>query len=135
MLADGSEAAVRAMTRPTPGRIESTVRKLIRDRLNSGQLDHCDLTLADLDRIAETFTQILTGIFHSRIEYPETLEKELEKARKSQSQAARRAGPAGDAGGAKAAPDPSPSAGAGGCRRCPARRRWRPRTRRVSTTV
>src|SRR5690606_29638113 len=36
MLADGAEAAVRAMTRPTPGRIEATVRKVIRDRLNGG---------------------------------------------------------------------------------------------------
>src|SRR5690606_35916981 len=116
MLADGSEAAVRAMTRPTPGRTEAMVRKVIRDRLNGGQLDHCDLTLADLDRIARTFTQILTGLFHSRIEYPEALEKELERARKAQAQApaARRGAAAEDGGAARAAPEAPPSAGAGG---------------------
>ncbi|HEX6988940.1 MAG TPA: HDIG domain-containing protein, partial [Bacillota bacterium] len=102
MLADGAEASVRAMTRPTPGRIEATVRKLIRDRLNGGQLDHCDLTLADLDRIAETFTQILTGIFHSRIEYPEALARELEKAGKTQAQGMRRPPAQPDGGGARA---------------------------------
>jgi len=71
MLADSAEAAARAMTKPTPGRIEATVRKIIKDRLNDGQLDRCDLTLKDLNLIADTFTQILNGIFHARIEYPE----------------------------------------------------------------
>lgn len=71
MLADSAEAAVRSMTKPTPARIESTVRKLIKDRLNDGQLDRCDLTLKDLNLIADTFTQILNGIFHARIEYPD----------------------------------------------------------------
>lgn len=79
MLADGAEAIIRSMSKPTPGRIEATVRRLIRDRLTAGQLDHCDLTLADLDVIAETFTQVLSGIFHSRIEYPESMLQELEK--------------------------------------------------------
>ncbi|MFO7245387.1 MAG: HDIG domain-containing protein [Thermaerobacter sp.] len=114
MLADGAEAAVRAMTRPTPGRIEATVRKVIRDRLNGGQLDNCDLTLADLDKIAETFTQVLTGIFHSRIEYPETLEKELEKARRSQAQPARRPAPGGDGAAARGTPPGTGTAGSPG---------------------
>ncbi|MEX2356011.1 MAG: HDIG domain-containing metalloprotein, partial [Thermaerobacterales bacterium] len=80
MLADSAEAAVRSLPRPTPGRIESTVRKLVRDRLNERQLDRCDLTLRDLDIIADTFVQVLTGIFHARIEYPESMLHELEQA-------------------------------------------------------
>lgn len=83
MLADSCEAAVRAMTKPSPGRIEATVRRIIRERLNEGQLDECDLTLADLNRIAETFTRVLTGIFHARIEYPETMVKEELERRKN----------------------------------------------------
>lgn len=70
-LADSVEAAVRSMKQPTPGRIEGLVRKIIKDRLNSGQLDQCDLTLQDLDRIAIAFVRVLSGIFHSRVEYPE----------------------------------------------------------------
>lgn len=71
MLADTSEAAVRALPRPTPQRIEARVRTLIRERLGDGQLDEAELTLRDLDTIAATFTQVLSGVFHSRVAYPD----------------------------------------------------------------
>jgi len=70
-LADTVEAAVRSMKQPTPGRVEGFVRKIIKDKLNDGQLDQCDLTFQDLDRIAMAFVRVLSGIFHSRVEYPE----------------------------------------------------------------
>lgn len=79
MLADAVEAAVRSMGRPTPGRIEGTVRKLIKDRLEQGQLDQSDLTLKDLDTMASTFSRVLSGVFHTRVEYPEQLLREMEK--------------------------------------------------------
>jgi membrane-associated HD superfamily phosphohydrolase len=41
-----------------------------------GQLDECELTLRDLNTIAETFTKILTGIFHHRVDYPEAAHRE-----------------------------------------------------------
>ncbi len=78
MLADCAEAAVRSMSKPTPGKIEGLIRQIIRDRLSDGQLDECDLTLKDLDKIATAFSRVLTGIFHTRIEYPDKL-KELER--------------------------------------------------------
>ena len=59
------------MKQPTPGRVEGFVRKIIKDKLNDGQLDQCDLTFQDLDRIAIAFVRVLSGIFHSRVEYPE----------------------------------------------------------------
>jgi len=71
MLCDAVEAAVRAMNRPTPNRIESVIQKIIKDRLNDGQLDECDLTFKDLDKIADAFLRTLNGIYHARIEYPE----------------------------------------------------------------
>jgi putative nucleotidyltransferase with HDIG domain len=71
MLADSVEAAVRALPRPTPGKIEGLVRKIIKSRLNDGQLDECDLTLRDLDKVADAFVQVLSGIYHNRIEYPD----------------------------------------------------------------
>lgn len=70
-LADNVEAAVRSMKQPTPGRVEGLVRKIVKDKLNDGQLDQCDLTFQDLDRIAIAFVRVLSGIFHSRVEYPE----------------------------------------------------------------
>ncbi|MDB5085487.1 MAG: metal-dependent phosphohydrolase [Bacilli bacterium] len=74
MLCDAVEATVRGMSRPTPNRIEAVIRKIIRERLNDGQLDECDLTLKDLDKAAEAFMLTLNGIYHNRIEYPDTPE-------------------------------------------------------------
>jgi len=71
MLADGVEAAVRANHPSSPEEIERLVRKIINDRLLAGELDGCDLTLRDLDKIKSVFTNILQGIFHPRIKYPE----------------------------------------------------------------
>jgi putative nucleotidyltransferase with HDIG domain len=79
MLADCIEAAVRSLSKPTVNRIEATVRKLIRERLHDGQLDECGLTLRDLNTIGDVFIRVLSGIFHSRIEYPEGALKEIER--------------------------------------------------------
>ena len=54
------------------------VLRIIKERLNDGQLDECDLTFRDLNIIAESFSKVLTGVYHSRIEYPETLAREFE---------------------------------------------------------
>lgn len=80
MLADASEATCRTLKHPTPQLIESTVRRLIKDRLEDGQLDEANLTLKDLDTIARTFTRVLMGVFHSRIEYPDRVLREMERS-------------------------------------------------------
>ena len=71
MLADVVEAAVRALERPTPARIQGRVKELINDIFADGQLEECELTLKDLHQIAKSFNNILTSIYHSRIEYPD----------------------------------------------------------------
>ncbi|MGI6112913.1 MAG: HD family phosphohydrolase [Mahellales bacterium] len=71
MLADCVEAAVRSISEPTQGKIEGMIRKLIKDKLDDGQLDESELTLKDLNKIAEAFAQVLCGVFHERIEYPD----------------------------------------------------------------
>lgn len=73
MLADSVEAAVRSMTSPSSGKIEGLIRKMLKERLQDGQLDESELTFKDLDLIANAFTRILSGIFHTRIEYPENV--------------------------------------------------------------
>ncbi|HPD00845.1 MAG TPA: HDIG domain-containing protein [Acetivibrio sp.] len=70
MLADSVEAAVRSMTDKTEGKIEGLIRKIIKDKLDDGQLDHCSLTLKDLDTIAKAFVKTFGGFFHEREEYP-----------------------------------------------------------------
>jgi len=71
MLADSIEAIARAKRPATQGEMERIIRQVINDRLVSGQLDECDLTLKDLDAIRVAFGSVLQGIFHPRIEYPE----------------------------------------------------------------
>ncbi len=73
MLADSVEAYIRSLTEPTQDQVDQGVRKIIKDKLNDGQLDCCDLTLKDLEIIAKAFVKVLAGIFHDRIEYPETI--------------------------------------------------------------
>lgn len=70
MLADSTEAAVRSISEPTKGKIEEMVNNIIKDKLYSGQLDNCDLTLKDLETIRKCFLKALYGIYHQRIEYP-----------------------------------------------------------------
>lgn len=81
MLADSVEAAVRSLTNPSPERIRNMVRLLIKDKLNDGQLELCELTFRDLDTIGNSFCKLLEGVYHKRIEYPETIVREFEKRR------------------------------------------------------
>jgi hypothetical protein len=71
LLADSVEAATRTLKEPTPGKIEEEVHKIINNKFIDGQLDECDLTLKDLELIANVFIHILSGIYHTRIIYPE----------------------------------------------------------------
>ena len=74
---------MRSLVRPTPGRIEGLVRKIVKDHLADGQLDESNITLRDLDKICEAFVRVLTGIYHKRVEYPESFVREMEAKRAS----------------------------------------------------
>ncbi len=71
MLADSIEGASRSLSNPTPARLRGLVNKIVDQRLHEGQLDECGLSLADVARMREAFLQVLTGIFHVRVAYPE----------------------------------------------------------------
>lgn len=70
MLADASESSVRAMSEPTPGRIENQVHTMVSRRLMDGQLEDCDLTLREVHQIESSIVKSLCSIYHSRIAYP-----------------------------------------------------------------
>jgi putative nucleotidyltransferase with HDIG domain len=75
MLADCVEAASRTMKRPTLGKLEQYVKELVMDRHESGQLAMSKLTFHDLGLIRSSFVRVLSGHFHSRIEYPKAREQ------------------------------------------------------------
>ena len=70
MLADSTEAVVRASSDRTQERINALVEGVIAERLAEGQFDACDLTMRDLRVIAQSFKSSLRAIYHPRIEYP-----------------------------------------------------------------
>ncbi|MFA5334714.1 MAG: HDIG domain-containing metalloprotein, partial [Candidatus Omnitrophota bacterium] len=74
-LADSVEAASRTLQNPTPSNLEELVRRIINNKFIDGQLDECDLTLKDLNMIAATFTKVLTGVYHTRVQYPNGKDK------------------------------------------------------------
>jgi putative nucleotidyltransferase with HDIG domain len=82
LLADCVEAASRTLSDPTPARIQGLVQKIINNIFMDGQLDECELTLKNLHEIAKSFNQILAGIYHHRIDYPEPAYKEKNIAKK-----------------------------------------------------
>lgn len=85
MLADAVESAVRAAKNPSNEEIDAIINKIIKERLNDGQLSDSPLTLKDLKVIAETFSRMLRGMHHKRIKYHNDLVQELDKNRQEHS--------------------------------------------------
>ncbi len=79
MIADAVESAVRAAKNPSNEEIDAIIQKIIKERLNDGQLSDSPLTLKDLNTIAETFSRMLRGMHHKRIKYHNDLVQELDK--------------------------------------------------------
>ncbi len=70
LLSDAVEAASRTLQDATPGRIQSMIDQVIKNVLEDGQLDECELTLKDIEKIGASFFWVLTNAFHNRVDYP-----------------------------------------------------------------
>ncbi|GJG88594.1 hypothetical protein tb265_37750 [Gemmatimonadetes bacterium T265] len=70
MLADGVEAAARALPEPSPDRIREVVERIVQQRLEQGQLRDAPLTLGQLETVKDAFARVLLGMYHGRIDYP-----------------------------------------------------------------
>lgn len=70
MLADGSEARVRAERPTDDAKLLAMIKSVIADRIASGELDDTNLTLHDLNLIAQSFAATLRGVYHPRLQYP-----------------------------------------------------------------
>lgn len=79
MICDGVESGVRSIKNPNEDRVREFIDKIIKARLEDRQFDECDLTLKDLDTIAELLTKRVVGSLHSRIAYPEMKKEEGER--------------------------------------------------------
>ncbi len=70
MLADGSEARVRAEKPTNEDELRQLIQEVVKDRIEQGQLDDTRLTFKDLSAITESFITTLRGIYHPRVKYP-----------------------------------------------------------------
>ncbi len=70
MIADGCEAAARSLQDRSRENVKKVVRQIVNERMELGQFEDCEITLKELNIIIHTVVNNLTGIYHSRIEYP-----------------------------------------------------------------
>jgi putative nucleotidyltransferase with HDIG domain len=82
MLADAVEAATRTLDDPAPQKLEAVIDEMIKKRFEEGELDECPLTLKDLTRIKAAFLNVLVGIHHTRVKYPEPSKKRVSRPRR-----------------------------------------------------
>ena len=70
MIADSSEAAVRAANARAPEAVEKVIRSVIEERMNLDQFSECDITMVELTKIRHALVNAMTGVYHHRIKYP-----------------------------------------------------------------
>ena len=68
-LADACEAASRSLDKPSAAKIEALVSDIFRQRYRDGQLNEANITLADLDKVRQSFVNTLISMKHGRIAY------------------------------------------------------------------
>ena len=71
MICDAVESGVRSIKNPNEERVREFVDKIIQSRSEDRQFDDCDLTLKQLDTIADVVTQRIVTSLHGRIAYPD----------------------------------------------------------------
>ena len=81
-FADGVEAASRSLKKVTSRAVEEMLDSIFADRLDTGQLDECALTLDEIKLIKQSFSKTILNMLHARVEYPE-MEKDKEKVKKN----------------------------------------------------
>ncbi len=72
MLADTCEARMRAERPKDEEALHELIKSVIKDKLDLGELDDTQLTLKNLEEIADSFTSTLRGVYHPRIQYPKS---------------------------------------------------------------
>ncbi|MDH4201148.1 MAG: HD domain-containing protein, partial [Spirochaetia bacterium] len=87
MLADSLEAASRSIQQPDRENYTQLIDTIIKNKIDDGQLDESNLTLADLSKIKESFLETMMSTFHSRPSYPsKNKTSELENSLESNNQ-------------------------------------------------
>ncbi len=71
MIVDACEATLRSLSVADKAKAEQVVENLVKERMDFGQFDNCDLTMKDLETIKQTIITTYMGSRHERVKYPE----------------------------------------------------------------
>ncbi|MBL7648944.1 MAG: HDIG domain-containing protein [Candidatus Hydrogenedentes bacterium] len=75
MICDAVESGVRSIKNPNEERVRDFVDKIVAARSADRQFDDCNLTLKQLDTIAEVVAQRIVSNLHTRVAYPSMREE------------------------------------------------------------
>ena len=75
MICDAVESGVRSIKNPNEERVRDFVDKIVAARSADRQFDDCNLTLKQLDTIAEVVAQRILSNLHTRVAYPSMREE------------------------------------------------------------
>ncbi len=84
MIADASEAAVRAVNARKPEEVERAIRGIIEERMDLEQFSECDITMVELTKISQALVSTLSGVYHHRVQYPNIKYKRTESGTKGE---------------------------------------------------
>lgn len=70
MICDSVEAATRSLEEINEQTLTELVNRLVGEKAEDGQLDHCQLTFEELSRVKKTLVKILLLSHHVRVKYP-----------------------------------------------------------------
>lgn len=76
MICDAVESGVRSIKNPNEERVRDFVDKIVAARSADRQFDDCNLTLKELDTIAEVVAQRILSNLHTRVAYPPMRQEE-----------------------------------------------------------
>lgn len=70
MLADATEAAIRALKSKRYDVVEDKINQIFASRISSGELSESPLTLEDIKKIQDIFKKLMFSYYHTRPSYP-----------------------------------------------------------------
>ncbi len=71
MIVDACEATLRSLSVADKAKAEKVVEGIVKERMEFGQFDNCDLTMKEIDIIKQTIITTYMGARHERVKYPE----------------------------------------------------------------
>jgi putative nucleotidyltransferase with HDIG domain len=79
-MADSVESASRAMKEVSVAKLHGLVDDIVNEKIRDGQLSDCPLTMQEISVVKESFKRSLVVMSHSRIAYPEDVDRKKTRA-------------------------------------------------------